>query len=155
MLYLAAPARWRSMPRAPGEQEDARSSSSAARVGNLKAVKGKRRSWRTLDHLARRLRKVPASAIAPRVPCSRLTSQPTVDSLLHGCDTVKVEVKPYRWAERGWSAWPLQQKCVLCGKTVTAKGGIVPRPLDRRPAGVRCAVCYRRYLRKYFPEAIA
>lgn len=65
-----------------------------------------------------------------------------------------MEKRTYNWPARGWSAWPLEHKCVLCGKTVTARGGIIPRPVDRRPAGERCAVCYRRYLRKYFPEAV-
>jgi hypothetical protein len=44
--------------------------------------------------------------------------------------------------------------CVLCGRTPGNKGGYIPKPLDRRPPGVRCGWCYRRYLRKYFPEAI-
>lgn len=44
--------------------------------------------------------------------------------------------------------------CVLCGKTPGPKGGYIPQPLDRRPPGVRCGWCYRRYLRKYFPEAL-
>jgi hypothetical protein len=63
-----------------------------------------------------------------------------------------LEVKPS--AVRGY---PLGNghHCVLCGKTPGAKGGYIPSPLDRRPAGVRCGWCYRRYLRKYFPEALA
>ncbi len=44
--------------------------------------------------------------------------------------------------------------CVLCGRTPGPKGGYIPRPIDRRPPGVRCGWCYRRYLKKYFPEAL-
>jgi len=43
--------------------------------------------------------------------------------------------------------------CVLCGRVLTRRAGYVPRPVDRRPAGQRCTFCYRRYLRKYYPEA--
>lgn len=47
------------------------------------------------------------------------------------------------------------ERCVLCGKVPGKHAGYIPRPVDRRPAGVRCGWCYRRYLKKYFPEALA
>lgn len=59
------------------------------------------------------------------------------------------------WAERGIAVHPERPACRLCGKPVTGRGGMIPQPVDRRPAGYRCAACYRRYLRKYFPEALA
>ena len=43
--------------------------------------------------------------------------------------------------------------CVLCNRPLTRLAGFVPSPVDRRPPGMRCTFCYRRYLRKYFPEA--
>jgi hypothetical protein len=46
--------------------------------------------------------------------------------------------------------------CVVCRRRRAGpKGGYIPQPRDRRPAGVRCGWCYRRYLKKYFPEAAA